>query len=129
MLAPAETRRRRPSRRVLVDQSPFAAQQGAPLRFGEGAEVEDGVVAAAIEDFAAVGVDLAGEAVEQGGLARTGLADDAENLAGPEIKGDVAAAQRVAVVLGEVANRKQRRIVVEVLGCGGGYEIHHGVSA
>ena len=50
----------------------------------------------------------AGEAAQQRRLAGAGFADDAEHLAGPEVEGDIGAADALAIEAADAGDREQR---------------------
>ena len=64
-------------------------------------------VAHCITDLAAAGRQMAGQAAQQRGLARSRFADDRQHLAGVKIEGDVTAAGALAVEFGDRADREQ----------------------
>ena len=70
--------------RVLLDEAPIGAVQGPQGGGAHGGQIVDGAVGVTVADGAGVGGDAAGEDVEQGRLARAGLADDGEHFAGPQ---------------------------------------------
>ncbi len=94
--------------RVLLDEAPLGAQQRAPLGLAGAVQVEPLATARAITDRTAIRRAAPGEQTEQGGLARAGLADDAQHLAGIEVEAHALAALVRAVQAGQVARREQR---------------------
>ena len=100
-----------PVARVLMDDAPGRAHQAAALLLGDRVDIER-LRAAPEQHFALVGFVDAGEAAQQGRLARAGFADDAEHLARPEVEGDIGAADALAIEAADAVDGEQ----------GGGFE-------
>ena len=95
-LAPADTVMRRPSAGFWCTK-PQSVRIRSGARPRHAKEVAVAAVAHVIFDAAGARQQPGGKAVQQGRLAGAGFADDGEHFARPEIEGDVAAADAVAV--------------------------------
>jgi hypothetical protein len=86
-------------RRVLVHEAPVRAHEEAALGLAHAGKIAHPAVAHPVLDGAGSRHQAGGEAVEQRRLAGAGFADDGQHFAGPEIEGDVLAADAGAVEL------------------------------
>ncbi|MDT4871672.1 hypothetical protein FQZ97_1068130 [compost metagenome] len=91
-----------------MHEAPVGARQQALLRLRHAVHVLQQTVAAQELDAASVGRGARGDGVEQGGLARTGLAHHGQHLARPEIEGRLVQRDTIAVALGHAAHAQQR---------------------
>jgi hypothetical protein len=94
--------------RVLVDIAPVGAEEEPPLRFREAGEIACGAIAHAVEHAAGIRRRLAGEKLQQSGLARPGFAHHREHLAFVDREGGVAAAEMAPVIFRQPFGNEQR---------------------
>ena len=99
-------------RGVLMHIAPVGAEQETPLGFAQRIEIAQHAVAHAIGHTARGRRHLRRQHLQQRRLARTGLADDRQHLAGIEREGDVAAGGEPAEILRQVLRNEQRLIVL-----------------
>jgi len=87
--------------------APIGAEQESPLGFAERGEIAHHAVASAVENLPGIRIELAGQKLQQGGLAGPGFADNRQDLAGVQRERYVAAAELPAVPFGQSRCRQQ----------------------
>jgi hypothetical protein len=107
MLAPGRHAHAQTVTRVLFNEAPFGAQQGAAFGFAGAVQVEPLALFVAVTDAAALRWQAPAEQREQGRFARAGLADDPQHFARIQIEADVLAALFRTVQQRQVAHLQQ----------------------
>ena len=98
-----------------MDEAPLGAPQPPHRGLAELGEVRHGAVSEPVPDASLGQAEPLGERSEQRRLAGTGLADDGEHLARPQVEVDVAAAVAVAVPVARATHLKQGLRVVHAV--------------
>ena len=97
-----------PVARILVDEGPVGARKHTAFGFGHEERVARALGAGIEDHLARIGGQLARHAVEQRRLARAAFADDAHDLARPEVEADVETAGPGAIAAREVSDGEER---------------------
>jgi hypothetical protein len=93
--------------RVLVHEAPVGARQQALLCLAHGQHVLQRAAAVLEVHAARIGPAACGHGVEQGGLARAGLADHGQHLAGPQVERGILQRDALAIALADAAHAEQ----------------------
>src|SRR5690606_41990280 len=101
-IAPGSSFPARASAWVLSDKPPLGPQHGAALRSGGTLQLYVLPPPVAIGNPAAIGLCTARQHAQQGRLARAGFADDAQDFARVQLKGNVLAALVGSIQQGQV---------------------------
>lgn len=110
-IGPGRKPKPQPVTRVLVHEAPIGSRQKSAGRLGHLEEIGDRPVAQTVLDTPGIGLQLRRETVQQRRLARTGFADDTQNLARPQRERHVPAGNPRAEALVDTDRVQQRRLV------------------